>query len=197
MKQQTPSLSGFILCLAVDGITPDLEHHNVWLTDNYDKEFDEIFKYPKPLTDPTIYACVPRDDTMSPNGSEAWFILINAPVHNPLNGVDWDKIGLSDSYADFILELLAKRGTDIRSRVRWRKIITPADMERDVGAPGGSIYSTASHGMLTTFRRTKNTTTFPNVYLVGGSTHPGGGLPLVAMSADIVANLIKSKHQSN
>jgi phytoene dehydrogenase-like protein len=111
--------------------------------------------------------------------------------------VDWDKSGLSDSYADFILDLLAKRGTDIRSRVRWRKIITPADMERDVSAPGGSIYSTASHGMLTTFRRTKNTTTFPNVYLVGGSTHPGGGLPLVAMSADIVANLIKSKHQSN
>lgn len=197
MKQQTPSLSGFILCLAVDGITPDLEHHNVWLTDDYDKEFDEIFKYPKPLTDPTIYACVPRDDTMSPNGSEAWFILINAPVHDPLNGVDWDKSGLSDSYADFILDLLAKRGTDIRSRVRWRKIITPADTERDVSAPGGSIYSTASHGMLTTFRRTKNTTTFPNVYLVGGSTHPGGGLPLVAMSADIVANLIKSKHQSN
>lgn len=197
LKQQTPSLSGFILCLAVDGITPDLEHHNVWLTDNYDKEFDEIFKSPIPLTDPTIYACVPRDDTMSPEGSEAWFILINAPVHNPESSVDWDEAGLPDSYADFVLDLLAKRGTDIRNRVRWREIITPADMERDVSAPGGAIYSTASHGMMTTFRRTKNTTPFPNVYLVGGSTHPGGGLPLVAMSADIVANLIKSEHQSN
>lgn len=197
LRQQPSSLSGFILCLAVDGKTPALEHHNVWLTGNYDKEFDEIFNTPKPLSDPTIYACVPQDDSMSPQNCESWFILINAPIHNPATGVDWDEQGLKESYADFILDLLAKRGTDIRSRVRWRKIITPADMQRDLNAPGGSIYSTASHGVFTTFQRTKNTTAFPNVYLVGGSTHPGGGLPLVAMSAEIVANLIKQRHHTS
>lgn len=197
LRQQPSSLSGFILCVAVDGKTPGLEHHNVWLTDNYDKEFDEIFKTPKPLTDPTIYACVPHDDSMSPRNSESWFILINAPIHNPKGGVDWDEPSLKESYADFILELLAQRGTDIRSRIRWKEIITPADMERDLNAPGGSIYSTASHGAFTTFQRTKNTTAFPNVYLVGGSTHPGGGLPLVAMSAEIVANLIKQRHHTS
>lgn len=197
LRQQTTSLSGYILCLAVDGKTPGLEHHNVWLTGDYDKEFDDIFKTPKPLSDPTIYACVPQDDSMSPHNCESWFILINAPIHNPQTGVNWDEPGLKESYADVILDLLAKRGTDIRSRVRWKKIITPADMQRDLNAPGGSIYSTASHGAFTTFQRTKNTTIFPNVYLVGGSTHPGGGLPLVAMSAEIVANLIKQRHHNS
>lgn len=197
LASQTPSLSGFILCLAVDGTTPDLEHHNVWLTNDYEREFDEIFNSPTPLTNPTIYACVPKDASMSPAGTEAWFILINAPIHDKAHGVNWDEPGLSDSYADFILDLLAQRGTDIRNRIRWRKVITPADMERDVNAPGGSIYSKASHGAMTTFNRTKNTTIFPNVYLVGGSTHPGGGLPLVAMSAEIVANLIKSQHHKS
>jgi phytoene dehydrogenase-like protein len=50
---------------------------------------------------------------------------------------------------------------------------------------------------MTTFNRTKNTTMYPNVFLVGGSTHPGGGLPLVAMSAEIVANLIKQQRHTN
>jgi phytoene desaturase len=197
ITRQTPSLSGFILLLAVDGETEGLEHHNVWLTDDYDKEFDEIFHTPKPLSDPTIYACVPRDDSMSPAGCESWFILINAPVHDPDVGVDWDEPGLKEQYALHILALLARRGTDIRTRIRWQKLITPADMQREVNAPGGAIYSTASHGVMTTFNRTKNTTMYPNVFLVGGSTHPGGGLPLVAMSAEIVANLIKQQRHTN
>lgn len=197
IAKQEPSLSGFILLLAVEGKTPEIEHHNVWLTDNYDLEFDQLFSTPKPLTNPTIYACVPQDDTMSPPNSEAWFILINAPIHDPKHGVDWDTDGLKEQYAATILEILAQRGTEIRDRVRWQVIMTPADLERDVNAPGGAIYSTASHGPLTTFMRTKNSSVYPNVFFVGGSTHPGGGLPLVAMSAEIVAGLIKNLPQSN
>ena len=83
-----------------------------------------------------------------------------------------------------------RRGEDVRDRVRWREIRTPADLERDTGAPGGAIYGTASHGALAALLRPANRSPVPGLYLVGGSAHPGGGLPLVALSAKIVADLV-------
>jgi phytoene dehydrogenase-like protein len=86
--------------------------------------------------------------------------------------------------------VLARRGTDVRGRVRWREIRTPADLERETGAPGGAIYGTASHGPRAALLRPANRSPVPGLYLVGGSTHPGGGLPLVVLSAGIVAEMI-------
>ena len=59
-----------------------------------------------------------------------------------------------------------------------------------VNAPGGSIYGTSSNGPRAAFLRAKNRSPLKNLYLVGGSSHPGGGLPLVGLSAEIVANAI-------
>lgn len=71
------------------------------------------------------------------------------------------------------------------------EIRTPADLERDYRAPGGSIYGTSSNGMRSAFFRAKNRSSIENLYCVGGSAHPGGGLPLVALSAEIVAAAIE------
>ncbi|MCX8526714.1 MAG: hypothetical protein ORN20_01070, partial [Candidatus Nanopelagicales bacterium] len=79
---------------------------------------------------------------------------------------------------------------DVRSRIMWRETRTPADLQNATGAPGGSIYGTSSNGSRAAFQRPANTSPIPGLYLVGGSSHPGGGLPLVGMSAEIVANLI-------
>jgi phytoene dehydrogenase-like protein len=86
--------------------------------------------------------------------------------------------------------VLAAPFKNVRGRIRWREIRTPADLERDTAAPGGAIYGTASHGARAALRRPANRSRIAGLYLVGGSAHPGGGLPLVLLSAKIVATLI-------
>ena len=195
LARATPSLSGFVLLLAVEGRTPGLTHNNVWFPREYDREFDAIFgREPGPVDDPTIYACVPDDPAMRPEGSEAWFVLVNAPRHSDGGRVpgtiDWDAPGRAAAYADHVLARLAERGTDLRGRILWREVRTPADLERATGAPGGAIYGTSSNGARAAFLRPQNASPIPGLFLVGGSAHPGGGLPLVGMSAEIVANLV-------
>ena len=189
----TPSLAGFVILAAVRGRTPGVQHHNVWFPADYDAEFDDIFgRRPQPVADPTVYACVPADPAMQPEGHEAWFILINAPRHGDGTGgtVDWRAPGLAEGYADRILATLAARGADLRDRIIWREVRTPADYEQQAWAPGGAIYGTSSNGARAAFQRPANASPIPGLYLVGGSAHPGGGLPLVGMGAEIVAELI-------
>jgi phytoene desaturase len=195
LARATPSLSGFVLLLAVQGRTSGLAHNNVWFPREYDPEFDAIFgRTPQPVDDPTIYACVPDDPAMRPDRSEAWFVLVNAPRHSPggreRGTIDWDAPGLADAYADRVLARLAERGTDLSGRILWRALRTPADLERASGAPGGAIYGTSSNGARAAFLRPQNATPINGLFLVGGSAHPGGGLPLVGMSAEIVAGLV-------
>ena len=194
LQSVQPSLSGFVLCCAVEGTTPALAHHTVLFPEHYDDEFYDLFGLRlRPVRNPTIYVSVPKDPLIAPPGCEAWFILVNAPRHCPKDlsrGVDWHKPGLVESYADKILDQMAARGLDIRSRIRFRELRSPADLERLTGAVGGSIYGTSSNGMRAAFLRPRNQSAIPGLFLVGGSSHPGGGLPLVTLSAQIVAELV-------
>jgi phytoene desaturase len=195
LRKATPSLSGFVMLIAARGTTPGIRHHNVWFPSNYDAEFDAIFgRDARPVDDPTIYACVPNDDAMRPNAdSESWFILINAPRQGEGRGCyDWTAPGRREAYADHVLSVLAQRGVDLRERMLWREIRTPADLAHDTRAPGGSIYGSSSNGARAAFLRPTNASPIPGLYLAGGSAHPGGGLPLVGMSSDIVSTLIGS-----
>jgi phytoene desaturase len=189
------SLSGFVLLLGVRGQTPGLAHHNViYGGSEYDAEFDAIFGQPgRPVTDPAIYVSAPDDVAIRPDGCEAWFVLVNAPRHGRTGGrgaLDWDSAGLASGYEDRIMSLLAARGMPVRERLLFSEVITPADLERRTGAPGGAIYGGALHGLRSTFTRPRNQSRVRGLYLVGGSTHPGGGLPMVARSAAITAELI-------
>ncbi len=196
LRRGTPSLSGFVLLLALRGRTPGLAHHTVLFPGDYDAEFDAVFgtgrfRTPRPVEDPTVYVSAPDDPALRPDDdSESWFVLVNAPRHDPARGVDWDAPGLADRYADTVLGTMARRGLDVRDRLRWRVVRTPADLERDTGSVGGSIYGTSSNGARAAFLRPGNVSPVPGLFLVGGSSHPGGGLPLVALSAAIVSELI-------
>ncbi|SDG04820.1 phytoene desaturase [Lentzea fradiae] len=188
LRRVQPSLSGFVLLLALRGRTPEPRHHRVLFPADYDAEFDAIFgKTPEPVRDPAVYVCSPDDPAIAPPGDEAWFVLVNAPRHGP---VDWTAPGLAESYADRVLGVLAARGLDVRDRLRWRETRTPADWERDTGSVGGSIYGSSSNGPRAAMLRPANTSPVRGLHLVGGSAHPGGGLPIVTLSAAIVAGLI-------
>ena len=84
----------------------------------------------------------------------------------------------------------AKLNAISSSRFLILEIRTPADLERSVSAPGGAIYGTSSNGAQSAFLRARNRSPLKGLYCVGGSAHPGGGLPLVGLSAEIVANAI-------
>ncbi|NMO90201.1 NAD(P)/FAD-dependent oxidoreductase [Actinomycetospora sp. TBRC 11914] len=191
LRRRPPSSAGFVLLLGLSGREPG-PAHRVWFPADYDAEFDAVHgRHPRPVADPTVYVHAPDDPALRPDdGSEGWFVLVNAPVHDPAHGVDWDTPGLRESYAEHVLDVLAARGTDVRPRLRFTEVLTPADLERRTGAPGGAIYGTASHGPRAALRRPANTGPVDGLYLVGGSAHPGGGIPLVLMSAEIVAGLI-------
>ena len=136
-----------------------------------------------PVADPTVLVTVADDPEVRPDGCEAWFVLVNAPPQGP---VDWTAPGFAEGYADRVLATLARRGVDVRDRVLFREVRTPADLAAATGTPGGAIYGTATHRL----RRPPNAGPVRGLYLVGGSVHPGGGLPMVALSARIVAERI-------
>jgi len=102
--------------------------------------------------------------------------------------VDWNRE--SGAYAQHILDLMARRGVDVRDRVVVQRVRTPADLERETGSPGGAIYGSSSNGAMAAFLRPANRSPVRGLFLVGGSSHPGGGLPLVTLSARIVAGLV-------
>ena len=182
------SVSGFVLMLAVRGRTPDLPHHSIWFPRDYRAEFADVFDDPQPPHDPAIYLCNPAatDPSCAPAGDESWFVLVNAPLHGP---VDWDAAG--ERYEQRILDRLDELGLDARGRAKAVLRRTPADLERLTGAPGGAIYGTASMGPRAAFLRPRNESPAARrLYLATGSAHPGGGIPLVLMSGAIAAGLV-------
>ncbi|WAX77368.1 phytoene desaturase family protein [Streptomyces sp. KMM 9044] len=186
------SLAGFVLLLALRGRDPRTPHHRVLFPADYDAEFDAVFGMPgRPAIDPTVYISAPDDAALRPDdGHEAWFVLVNAPRHS-LDGtrgtVDWTAPGLRESYAERVLDVMADRGIDVRPRLLWCETRTPFDLEQQTGSLGGAIYGSSSNGIRAAFLRPANRSPVPGLFLVGGSAHPGGGLPLVALSAEIVA----------
>ena len=196
LAKADPSLAGFSLLL---GLRPSenptgLSHHNIFFPDDYDAEFVDIFDRKKPVQDPTIYLCASQDGSMVKHpGHEAWFVLVNAPRHDLKDGFDWNNAEFNHRYAMQIIDSLEARGVAIRDRLEVLEIRTPADLERTVAAPGGAIYGTSSNGARSAFMRAKNRSPLKGLYCVGGSAHPGGGLPLVGLSAEIVAQAIVGK----
>jgi phytoene dehydrogenase-like protein len=140
--------------------------------------------------DPAVFVTVPDDPAVRPEGHEAWFVLVNAARQGTgPSEVDWRTPGTASGHADRVLEVLAERGVEVRDRLLFREVRTPADLETATSSPGGSIYGTASHG-LTGLLRPSNRGPARGLFLVGGSVHPGGGLPLVMLSAKLVADRI-------
>ncbi|GAB3150811.1 phytoene desaturase family protein [Micromonospora sonneratiae] len=185
------SLAGFVLLLGVRG-SSGLAHHNVFFPADYDAEFDAVFGHPgrgvpaRPALDPTVFVTVADDPQVRPDGHESWFVLVNAARQGrTMSSVDWRRPGLAEAYADRILDVLADRGVDVRDRLVFREIRTPADLASNTAAPGGAIYGTAG-----SLLRPANRGPAHGLFLVGGSVHPGGGLPMVTLSARIVADQI-------
>jgi phytoene desaturase len=183
------SSSGFALLLGVE-FRPGARvpaHHEVSFAADGPSEFRQIFRQRIAPTDPTIYICntSATDPSAAPAGCESWFVLVNVP---PAGALDWD--AGADRYRDLVLEVLARRGFDVAGRTSVCEVITPLDIAAHTRSWQGSIYGTSSNGRRAAFLRPSNRGPRRGLYLAGGSSHPGGGLPLVAMSGRIVADMV-------
>lgn len=183
------SSSGFVLLAGVQGRTEGLAHHNVSFPESYRSEFDALFTTMSPVADPAVYVCCSSvtDSDQAPDGCENWFVLVNAPAGG---ATDWETVG--PRYRDHLLDVMVGRGWDLSGRLQFVEMITPADIAKRYRTAEGAIYGTSSNGRAAAFLRPGNRGPLHGLYLVGGSSHPGGGLPLVAISARIVADLIKA-----
>ncbi len=183
------SLSGFLLLLAVKRNSLDLVHHNVFFSSNYREEFDDLCEKLVFPSDPTVYICAPArtDPTMATDEYEPLFVMANAPPRTEL----WD-----DTYTakarNAVFQRLRRSGQgDIESCIVSERVITPRDIAIRDNATGGAIYGQNAHGWRKAFFRPPNKDPkIKGLYYVGGTVHPGGGTPIVLLSARIVTELI-------
>jgi phytoene desaturase len=188
IAQMEVSSSGFGLLLGVEGEHPQLAHHNIFFSSNYPREFDQIFRQGIPPEEPTVYIAITSktDPEHAPPGCENWFVLVNAPPLGP--GFDWTV--QQKPYRDRVLQRLADFGYDVRDRIRAEAMFTPLDLERLTGAWRGALYGASLNHWLSPFRRPPNRSSWVRgLYFVGGATHPGGGVPLAALSGQLAAEM--------
>lgn len=191
MQSADLSCSGFVMMLGVEGTYPQLAHHNIFFSSDYEQEFKQIFGNEIMPDDPTIYLCITSktDKNHAPDGYENWFILVNAPAQS--DKFDWG-VHLQ-AYRDKILDILANQyDLDIRDKIKVEKHLTPHDLQNLSGGWRGALYGPSPNDRFSAFKRPHNRSkTFKGLYYVGGTTHPGGGVPMVMLSGKVTAEMIQ------
>lgn len=189
LRRQTQSFSRFVLMLGVQGKTPDINDHNVWFPSKTRAQYRDLVRG-APAHEPTIYTSRQDDAIMAPDGNESWVLQVDAPRHGGAKGeLRWSSSS-SEEYAQHLLDLLASRGPDLRDRVVLRSAMSPAHFAATTGAPGGALSGTVLRDQVAALDRPGNISPIPGLFLVGGTTHPGPGLPFAGLSAEIVAEAI-------
>jgi phytoene desaturase len=189
---QQKSTSAIIFYWGIKRQFPELGVHNILFTEDYEREFS-LMEAGQLTDDPTVYINVSSklvaDD--APEGGENWFVMVNAP---PDTGQDWTKMK-----QDLRLQVIEKinrlllPGAEIsvEALIEEERVLGPADLERLTGSHQGALYGTSSNNPFAAFMRHPNfSSRIKGLYFLGGSVHPGGGVPLCLLSAKIVSELI-------
>ncbi|NJP05186.1 MAG: phytoene desaturase [Chloroflexaceae bacterium] len=190
LQQLEPSCSGFILLLGINRSYKQLQHHNIFFSQDYRTEFEAIFARGVPAPDPTVYVCSTSvtDQGHAPPGHMNLFVLVNAPSLNERYRWEREKEG----YRQTIIRKLERMGlSDLSQHIVYEQIITPLDLWQRYHAAAGAIYGLASNNPFVAFLRPPlRARGIKQLYFVGGGTHPGGGIPLVLLSGQSVARRI-------
>jgi diapolycopene oxygenase len=191
MQRFQPSCSGLVLHLGVDRLYPQLAHHNFFFSDKPRKHFDAIFHSKRLSEDPTIYLVAPvkSDPTQAPDGCEIIKVLPHIPHLNP------DKPLTPEDYLAFrerVLIKLERMGlTDLRQHIITEEYWTPHDIETRYYSNQGSIYGVVADRFKNLgFKAPQRSDELSNLYFVGGSVNPGGGMPMVTLSGQLVRDKI-------
>ncbi|WP_226578181.1 phytoene desaturase family protein [Halobacillus litoralis] len=187
LQSMDPSISAFVVMAGLDTKISRLKHHHLLFSHDYKREFN-VLKHGYYADDPTIYLCTSSksDPSVSPEGDNC-FILVNAPA---LPNHQFDK----EAYKSHIYDLLGEAGLPIKHHIRYEKVMDPHDIKNTFGAYRGSLYGPSSNSRMQAFMRPFNKSQdMDGLWFCGGSTHPGGGSPMVVLSGQNVANQILGK----
>jgi len=186
------SSSALIFYWGMNCTFPELDIHNIFFSANYQQEFEHIFIKKEVFDDPTVYIYISskyhKED--APEGFENWFVMINAPADV---GQNWEEIV---DHARFrILEKLERiLSKELLYCIVNEEVLSPPKIARQTGSVNGSIYGSSSNSRYASFNRHANfRSDIEGLYFVGGSVHPGGGIPLCLSSASIVDGLVKEQ----
>jgi phytoene desaturase len=187
--KQERSTSAMIFYWGMKGKLPDLELHNIFFSEDYEVEFRHLFREKSIYRDPTVYVFisskkVPGD---APVGGENWFVMVNVPENV---GQDWERA--RENVRRSILEKLNRMlGTRLEKQIVTEEVLDPVEIESRTSSWHGSLYGISSNSRFSAFQRHPNfCRRVRGLYFVGGSVHPGGGIPLCLASAKIVDELM-------
>jgi phytoene desaturase len=184
------SCSTFMLYLGIEGRYDDLAHHTIYLSENYRANLAEIEAGDVLPRQPSLYVqnAGVTDPGLAPPGHSTLYVLV--PVGHRTGAIDWksDQAGFRAA----IVKRLERLGiTDLEQRIRFEKIVTPAGWEEDLQIYRGATFNLAHSLDQMLHRRPHNRfEDLDGVYLVGGGTHPGSGLPVIFESARITSRLM-------
>ena len=192
-KKYSPACSGVVLYLGLNRQYDHLLHHNFIFSRESTQEFADIYGAGIPARDPSLYVCIPSrsDANQAPVGCESLYILVHTAYLREQQV--WDGPGgLLERYRPVILDKLKRFGMqDIEKHIVVEKHLTPNSIDRMYNAQGGAIYGLASHGRLHGgFKPRNRSRVLRNLYLAGGSTNPGPGVPMVLMSGVTAARAV-------
>ena len=192
------SASAICLHLAIDKQYPQLGHHSVFLSDNFREGLDKIFKEKSVSKTPSFYMHAPAktDPSAAPVGQDSLSFIIGAGHVDKSIKQDWEM--LKKQSRDSVIERLKKFGlTDIEDHIKFELAYTPQSWESACNITRGSVFGSLAHNMMQMgyFRPHNRHGKYKNLYFVGGSTHPGNGIPNVLLSAKLVSERIMSNNK--
>ncbi len=190
LKQERSS-SALIFYWGINAEFPQLELHNIFFSTDYAAEFKAIFQTGSMHSDPTVYVnitskCEPG--LQAPNGKENWFVMVNCPANK---GQDWKALQ-QKARAAVIAKLNRILGVDLETMIEVEQVLDPVLIESKTASYMGSLYGTSSNSKMAAFLRHPNfSKALKGLYFVGGSVHPGGGIPLCLKSAQIMGTMVE------
>lgn len=179
------STSALIFYWAIDREFPQLDLHNIFFSADYKEEFRELGHKQKICEDPTVYLFVSSKAVQgdAPKGKENWYVMINVPENL---GQDWDTL-IQKARKDILKKLSRILGMDIEPMILHEIVADPRSIESETTSHRGALYGNSSNSRIAAFSRHPNfLRKYKGLYFVGGSVHPGGGIPLCLASAKIV-----------
>jgi phytoene desaturase len=184
-----PSSSAIVFYWGIDHKIDQLEIHNILFSEDYKKEFHEIFNENISPIDPTVYIYISSKYKSSdaPPGKENWFVMINAPYDK---NQDWEQ-EVDKSRYRIISKIKDMLNIPIETKIICEQVLTPQDIEYKTSSFKGSLYGISSNNRTAAFLRQSNKSKyFKGLFFCGGSVHPGGGIPLVILSGKLAARAI-------
>lgn len=177
--------SAFIMYLGVGEKLPGLVHHNLLFSEDWRKNFDDIYRDPCLPAAPSLYVCAPSvtDDEVAPHGKENLFVLV--PIASGLTISETEKQG----YSDRVLELIEREMNlpGLGKKIEYKRIYTVDNFAADYNAFKGSALGLA-HTLWQTaiFRPSNVSKRVQGLYYVGAGVNPGIGTQICLISAELV-----------